>query len=67
MTISTNELIKYIPDGSCNIEKDVLFKLIGKQDLYGFRMPEDWFKRDIGTLERLESVREYFEKKKVNV
>ncbi len=61
MTISSVELLKYIPDGSCNIEKDVLFKLIGKENLYGFLMPNTWFKKDIGTMDRLESVRKYFE------
>lgn len=62
MTIADSRLINYIPEGNCNIEKDVLFKLIGKENLYGFRMPESWFKRDVGTLERLESVRKHFEK-----
>ena len=60
MTISSVDIIDYIPDGNCSIEKDVLFKLIGKKDLYGFKMPDRWFKRDVGTLDRLESVRNHF-------
>ncbi|MBS3051230.1 MAG: HAD-IIIA family hydrolase [Candidatus Aenigmarchaeota archaeon] len=61
MTVCSPKLLDCIPDGNCNIEKDVLFKLIEKKDLYGFKMPNSWFKRDIGTLERLESVRKYFD------
>ena len=60
MTVCSQELLQYIPGGSCNIEKDVLFKLIDKKDLYGFMMPKEWFKKGVDTLERLESVRMYF-------
>ncbi|MBI4167754.1 MAG: HAD-IIIA family hydrolase [Candidatus Aenigmarchaeota archaeon] len=62
MVVSTIELLKYVPDGNCSIE-DVLLKLIGSKELYGFKMPENWFKRDVGTVERLAAVREHFEKR----
>ena len=61
MTVSSTELLNYIPDGNCNIEKDVLFKLISSKELYGFKMPNNWFKKDVGTMERLDSVKKFFE------
>jgi len=54
------ELLDCIPEGKSNIEKDVIFKLIGKKDIYGFMAPKSWFIRDIGTPEGLESARRRF-------
>ncbi len=59
--IITPALLDYIPEGKCSLEKDVIFKLIGDKDIYGFMAPQHWFIRDIGTPERLESARKRFE------
>ncbi len=58
--VVTPGILDYIPEGKSNIEKDIIFKLIDKKDVYAFMAPPDWFIRDIGTPERLESARKRF-------
>ena len=59
--ITTPRIIDNIPGGQSNIEKDVIFSLIGEKDIYGFMLPGGWFTKDIGTPDRLEKVRKHFE------
>ncbi|HLC67701.1 MAG TPA: HAD-IIIA family hydrolase [archaeon] len=59
--IAGQSLIKLIPEGVSNIEKDILFRLVGEKDIYGFMLPSGWFVKDMGTPERLASVRAIFE------
>lgn len=59
--LASPALLQYIPEGTSNIEKDVIFTLLGKKDIYGFVAPKNWFIRDIGTPERLEATRRKFE------
>ncbi len=55
--ITTPKIIDNIPEGKSNIEKDVIFSLIGEKDIYGFMLPDGWFTKDIGTPDRLEKVK----------
>lgn len=61
MIIAPRELLDFIPEGVSNIEKDVIFNLISTKSIYAFVMPKDWFVKDMGTPERLESIRKRFE------
>ncbi len=58
--ITTPKIIDNIPEGQSNIEKDVIFSLIGEKDIYGFMLPDGWLTKDIGTPDRLEKVRRDF-------
>ena len=52
------DIMKYIPAGVSNIEKDVLFKMLRQEKVYGYTS-NDYIK-DMGTMERLEKVRQEF-------
>ncbi len=57
--IFNRKILDHIPEGSSNIEKDVVFKLIENERIYGY-LSKDFIK-DFGTPERLESVRRRFQ------
>ncbi len=61
--ILSGDAIGMIPEGISNIEKDVVFGNL-KSEVYAFNKPESWYIKDIGTPERLESVKNHFEKRK---
>ncbi|MCX6815414.1 MAG: HAD-IIIA family hydrolase [Candidatus Aenigmarchaeota archaeon] len=52
------KILDRIPNGISNIEKDVLFKLLNKEKIYGYL--SDAYIKDIGTPERLKKVRREF-------
>lgn len=58
--VSDAKLFDFIPEGHSNMEKDVLSKIYRSQPVYGFKIKEGWIAKDMGTPERLESVRRMF-------
>ena len=59
-----NDIFNFIPKEFCNIEKDVISGLYDSEDIYGY-LTEDYIK-DIGTFERYENAKKYFESKRYN-
>ena len=57
--IFNRKIIDKIPDGISNMEKDVMFKIIDNEKVYGY-ISKDYIK-DIGTFDRLEAARKHFE------
>jgi len=51
-------IFDHIPDGASNIEKDVIFKMINRENVYSLVSSD--FIKDIGTAERYESVKNKF-------
>lgn len=62
VVIASPDLLNMIPEGKSNLEKDVTFRLIKERNVYAFVLPDNWFTRDMGTPERLKSVKEHFER-----
>ena len=56
-----NDIFNFIPKEFCNIEKDVVSKIYDSGDIYGY-LTDDYIK-DIGTFERYENAKKYFENK----
>ncbi len=57
-----NDIFNFIPKEFCNIEKDVISRIHDSEDIYGY-LTGDYIK-DIGTLERYENAKKYYEKQK---
>jgi histidinol-phosphate phosphatase family protein len=57
--VLNRRIIDFIPKGFSNIEKDVVFRLIGKESVCGYL--SNAYIKDFGTPERLESVRKRME------
>ncbi len=55
------EILNFIPKGFCIIEKDVLSQLCDSENIYGYLASE--YTKDMGTPERYENVKKYFENK----
>ncbi len=53
------DIFNFIPKEFCNIEKDVISKIYDSNEIYGY-LTDDYIK-DIGTLDRYEDAKKYFE------
>ncbi len=59
LMVLDRRVLTLIPSGFSNIEKDVVFKLIGKEEICG--LISSAYIKDFGTPERLDSVRKHME------
>jgi len=55
-----NDIFNFIPKEFCNIEKDVISRIYDSENIYGY-LTNDYI-RDIGTAERYENAKKYYEK-----
>jgi len=55
-----NDIFNFIPKEFCNIEKDIISQIYDSKDIYGY-LTNDYIK-DIGTFERYEDAKKYYEK-----
>ncbi len=58
--VASKDLFNFIPEGRSNIERDVLSKIYSDEIISGFKIKEGWIAKDMGTPDRLESVRKMF-------
>jgi histidinol-phosphate phosphatase family protein len=59
LMVLNRRILSLIPKGFSNIEKDIVFKLVGKEKICGYLSSA--YIKDFGTPERLESVRRHME------